>query len=150
MYRKLTLLTVFTLLIAALAIPASAKQPADVASLVDAALSAKLHAGSQSEAALKAAPGQSSTKIAERADRLDEKLERIVAKWESLSNHPGKAIGLHALLAGCNPGQGKRVVFAHSEHHRFVACTTLTTSSVHSGPPGHDTAKANGDDDTDD
>lgn len=151
MYRRFALLTVFTLLLASLAVPASAKQPADIAALVDAALAARLHAADQAQDALDAAPGQSSTKIEARQARLAEKPQRIKDKWGSLEDHPGRAIGLHALFAGCNPGQGKRVGFDHSWHHGFVACTTVTTAlAPYSGPPGHDPSKVKTPDDADD
>lgn len=157
MHRRFALLTVFTLLLALLAVPASAKQPADVAALVDAALSAKLHAASQAQDALKAAPGQSSTKIAERQARVAAKVAKFAEKWADgkpgLGEGSERSIAVHAILAAgkCNPGKGEGQKLGHMrEGHRWFACKTVTTSGVYSGPPGHDPAKVKGDDDKDD
>jgi Skp family chaperone for outer membrane proteins len=148
MHRRFALLTVFTLLLASLAIPASAKQPADVASLVDAALSARLHAASQAQAALNAAPGQSSTKIAERQARVAAKVAKFAAKVTD-DKGSDRSMAVHAILAAgkCNPGQGEGQKLGHMrEGHRWFACKTVTTLGVYSGPPGHDPAKVKGDD----
>lgn len=153
MRRRFAHLTVFTLFVAVLAVPASAKQPAEVAALVDAALAAKLHAASQAQDALAAAPGHSATKIAERQARLAEKLARLAEKWADgkpgLGEGSDRSVEVHLLLAsGCNPGKGEGQKLGHLRAgHKWAACSLTTAPTVYSGPPGHDPGKVKEPDD---
>lgn len=154
MNRRIATITVLALLLAALAAPATARQPADLASLVDSALAAKIHAAEQAQGLL-AAPGQSGTKIAERQDRITARLAKWAEKWAD--GKPGLGVGsersleVHRILAvGCsNPGQGQGEKIGHSRvGHKFAACASI--SSAYQGPPGHDPFKVKGDDEDED
>lgn len=141
MNRRTATITVLALLLGSLAAPAAARQPADVASLVDVGLAASIHAAEQAQGLL-SAPGQSDDKIAERQARIAARLEKLAEKWADgkpgLGAGSDRSIAVHEMLAdGCNPGKGLGKKTGHSrEVHKFAACTTV--SDGFPGPPGQD------------
>lgn len=155
MQRRTATITVLALLLGSLAAPAAARQPADLASLVDSALAAKIHAAEQAQGLL-AAPGQSDEKLAERQARLDARIAKWAEKWPDgkpgLGEGSERSIEVHKMLAdGCNPGKGQGKKLGHlREDHKFAACASSDTEG-YQGPPGQDPFKAKGaDDDADD
>lgn len=139
--RIILVLTAAATLLAGLATSASARQPEDLVPFLDIALTAKLHASERAQEVVGNPPGQSEDRLAERAARHQERLERF-------ADHPGRGVGsersleVHEILAaGCatpDRGDGKKLGHAH----KFATCDGASPFV----PPGQAKEKPAGDD----
>jgi hypothetical protein len=133
MRRTALILTALATLLAGLAAPASARQPEDLIPFIDVALAAKVQASARAQEVVGSPPGQSATKIAERLQRHQDRLDRLAEKFgedgPGLGGGSERSLAVHAILAaGCNPGVGQGKKLGHAkEGHRFSKCATAAT-----------------------
>ncbi len=130
MRRTILVLTALATLLAGLTAPAAARQPEDLAPLLDVALAAKVQGSERAAEALAAAPGQSEEKLAERLARFEARMLRLAERFgddgPGLGEGSERSLEVHAILAaGCNPGKGQGKKLGHAkEGHKFAACAT--------------------------
>ncbi|NND84127.1 MAG: hypothetical protein HKN46_03165 [Acidimicrobiia bacterium] len=144
MRRTILVLTALATLLAGLAAPAAARQPQELAPLLDLALAAKVQGAERAAEALAAAPGQTEEKLLKRLEKYEAKLARFVEKAERGVGSE-RSLEVHGILAeGCNPGRGQGKKLGHAkEGHKFSLCETVGEWI----PPGQLKEKPEGDDD---